>query len=102
MPDDDPQALPSVLDRWLDQLGRGFEIEHLVDQGVFGGSHLIRLDEAIHALIGDDIAAARFRQLPIAVLGQLAAISHTDYTDCLLYTSPSPRDGLLSRMPSSA
>ena len=28
-----------------------------------------------------------------------------DYSDpstCLLYTSPSPRDGLLSRMPSSA
>ena len=24
------------------------------------------------------------------------------YADCLLYTSPSPRDGLLSRMPSSA
>ena len=24
------------------------------------------------------------------------------YFDCLLYTSPSPRDGLLSRMPSSA
>ena len=24
------------------------------------------------------------------------------YKDCLLYTSPSPRDGLLSRMPSSA
>ena len=24
------------------------------------------------------------------------------YTPCLLYTSPSPRDGLLSRMPSSA
>ena len=25
-----------------------------------------------------------------------------DGKDCLLYTSPSPRDGLLSRMPSSA
>ena len=25
-----------------------------------------------------------------------------DFTTCLLYTSPSPRDGLLSRMPSSA
>ena len=25
-----------------------------------------------------------------------------EYTFCLLYTSPSPRDGLLSRMPSSA
>ena len=24
------------------------------------------------------------------------------FEDCLLYTSPSPRDGLLSRMPSSA
>ena len=26
----------------------------------------------------------------------------TEATGCLLYTSPSPRDGLLSRMPSSA
>ena len=26
----------------------------------------------------------------------------TKYWSCLLYTSPSPRDGLLSRMPSSA
>ena len=26
----------------------------------------------------------------------------TEYRVCLLYTSPSPRDGLLSRMPSSA
>ena len=26
----------------------------------------------------------------------------TSVTGCLLYTSPSPRDGLLSRMPSSA
>ena len=25
-----------------------------------------------------------------------------NYISCLLYTSPSPRDGLLSRMPSSA
>ena len=27
---------------------------------------------------------------------------HEQYLPCLLYTSPSPRDGLLSRMPSSA
>ena len=27
---------------------------------------------------------------------------YTYFTTCLLYTSPSPRDGLLSRMPSSA
>ena len=29
-------------------------------------------------------------------------ISETNVYICLLYTSPSPRDGLLSRMPSSA
>ena len=27
---------------------------------------------------------------------------HNEKNGCLLYTSPSPRDGLLSRMPSSA
>ena len=27
---------------------------------------------------------------------------NVDNSNCLLYTSPSPRDGLLSRMPSSA
>ena len=32
----------------------------------------------------------------------LAGSDAGDVCDCLLYTSPSPRDGLLSRMPSSA
>ena len=42
------------------------------------------------------------------VLSKFVPKSTTDitqdilYTICLLYTSPSPRDGLLSRMPSSA
>ena len=27
---------------------------------------------------------------------------HVEYYDCLLYTSPSPRDSMTSRMPSSA
>ena len=34
------------------------------------------------------------------VVPELAARAHLE--NCLLYTSPSPRDGLLSRMPSSA
>ena len=41
--------------------------------------------------------------------GVSASANHLVYSqltikarDCLLYTSPSPRDGLLSRMPSSA
>ena len=37
----------------------------------------------------------------IRALGVYTEIHPHDIT-CLLYTSPSPRDGLLSRMPSSA
>ena len=33
---------------------------------------------------------------------ELVLVSREQSMDCLLYTSPSPRDGLLSRMPSSA
>ena len=32
----------------------------------------------------------------------LSTCNRTEVYACLLYTSPSPRDGLLSRMPSSA
>ena len=32
----------------------------------------------------------------------VSALYHLAKKGCLLYTSPSPRDGLLSRMPSSA
>ena len=43
---------------------------------------------------GDD----KFREAFNAALAKVMANPAT----CLLYTSPSPRDGLLSRMPSSA
>ena len=42
------------------------------------------------------------------IIGQINALESVRQeisnllNDCLLYTSPSPRDGLLSRMPSSA
>ena len=36
------------------------------------------------------------------VKGSGEIIKSTDITGCLLYTSPSPRDATLSRMPSSA
>ena len=64
---------------------------------------------AIRRLVDDVGAAAaadaiRTRRVPAgheAVLGP--TIARADKcTPCLLYTSPSPRDGLLSRMPSSA
>ena len=40
-------------------------------------------------------------KLKTAVTGKVKKEPNTPNT-CLLYTSPSPRDGLLSRMPSSA
>ena len=38
----------------------------------------------------------------LVLVDSATKISEIMYRDCLLYTSPSPRDGLLSRMPSSA
>ena len=35
-------------------------------------------------------------------ISRFVEVSEAMSLDCLLYTSPSPRDGLLSRMPSSA
>ena len=38
-------------------------------------------------------------------LGEIVSVENSPglkFKTCLLYTSPSPRDGLLSRMPSSA
>ena len=40
--------------------------------------------------------------LCLRVVGVLSRWRPCFFFDCLLYTSPSPRDGLLSRMPSSA
>ena len=43
------------------------------------------------------------RQVEIVGVTTLGDVSRALLTQiCLLYTSPSPRDGLLSRMPSSA
>ena len=37
-----------------------------------------------------------------AIIAKFKRENKLSYSTCLLYTSPSPRDGLLSRMPSSA
>ena len=54
----------------------------------------------------DDEPAAPAGPLKVAVVAPSAsndlAFSQSMVDACLLYTSPSPRDGLLSRMPSSA
>ena len=47
--------------------------------------------------VADGLTRSRFDNF-----GEVHAQIGINYAPCLLYTSPSPRDGLLSRMPSSA
>ena len=44
----------------------------------------------------------RFQNQPLQFKRIRDLYPHFEYSDCLLYTSPSPRDATLSRMPSSA
>ena len=54
---------------------------------------------AVHVGLGANLTMACMAGFLIAAL--ILQLRTRRYT-CLLYTSPSPRDGLLSRMPSSA
>ena len=49
-----------------------------------------------------EVMKASFREQGIAKLDRIRQDELQQACSCLLYTSPSPRDGLLSRMPSSA
>ena len=58
------------------------------------------------AVISESDLDTTMREIRISLLEADVALSvvksFVDNINCLLYTSPSPRDGLLSRMPSSA
>ena len=73
--------------------GTGEIARHLVEPSAVGedgnGAHVINL-----------VRQARERWLKNTEVCDIL-INYRQY-GCLLYTSPSPRDGLLSRMPSSA
>ena len=65
------------------------------------------LEQSLHRLILEKSYIEN--NLPVTETPKLDALNFdtlkkrvAEYRDCLLYTSPSPRDGLLSRMPSSA
>ena len=76
----------------------------------------MRLDAAIALLLAvfasagasssnDQIRQDNAKNVLLVIIDDCRAHLVTDCAeggDCLLYTSPSPRDGLLSRMPSSA
>ena len=49
-----------------------------------------------------EVVRAACKKLTPIYSPMMPCLDVTEPSDCLLYTSPSPRDGLLSRMPSSA
>ena len=59
-------------------------------------------DSQTGKLIDQRAAQFRFRQKPEPHESAAARLRRTLLKNCLLYTSPSPRDATLSRMPSSA
>ena len=64
---------------------------------------LDKLIDSIKQSLRDGIELKNHQTEPLAFgLNYIKAEFIVDDKDCLLYTSPSPRDGLLSRMPSSA
>ena len=63
----------------------------------YDGEYLVRNGE-YQVVEGED----NFPRLVIIRFPSYERALEWYHSDCLLYTSPSPRDGLLSRMPSSA
>ena len=64
----------------------------------------IRQEDHIELIASENYASHRVLEAQGSLLTNKYAEGYPSkrYYGCLLYTSPSPRDGLLSRMPSSA
>ena len=90
-------GLPTGIIRPKDSIAdRVIEAARKTCGGFSDGDILVLAETAVATAEGNVIALASIT--PSARAEELAA----QYRICLLYTSPSPRDGLLSRMPSSA
>ena len=75
----------------MEQPGQTFDADELE----WRGAMLHNMASCLHHLAELDAARAYYELA-------IASFRHAEVHGCLLYTSPSPRDGLLSRMPSSA
>ena len=93
-----PKSMPLLLDSLDDNTPTKLKVDH---SGGFGGMWF-----------GREIWGNPANQIESKIIGRLPkseekhiekyTVKVGDICLCLLYTSPSPRDGLLSRMPSSA
>ena len=87
----------------------------IIGKGGFGAVYMATAKRKESSSSGDSSVAIKvvgndsYSQREVAILSELSQTPHCnivrlidDFQDCLLYTSPSPRDATLSRMPSSA
>ena len=75
--------------------------EHLLDNNVFNKIDIVAMSTSGDRADNETFKRNGGKGLFLKEL-ENALIEGKAHIACLLYTSPSPRDGLLSRMPSSA
>ena len=85
-----PQVDGAALDL-IRQVGRTLEIE----ANAVTDNPLVLTDDSV-------VSGGNFHAEPVAFAADILALAVSEIGACLLYTSPSPRDATLSRMPSSA
>ena len=90
-----------------DEAGAVNVVRLVEDQNSYINSSKERMNDVISTFVNNaenSIALNDFSQIfkTVTVWIKFRPRKLGQYVDCLLYTSPSPRDGLLSRMPSSA
>ena len=84
--------------KWKDLFSRtGLPIDMVISPEVEVGEAILQRFRSPGALISSDIAGGRLQLLGFEIEDNSPLVE-----TCLLYTSPSPRDATLSRMPSSA
>ena len=106
--DDHEDRSPHVERRTAIEARLRAEFEEQLDASIDNERRKVieaRLRAEFEAELGPNVKE-RFKharkRLMQEIRDELVATFEADLDDCLLYTSPSPRDGLLSRMPSSA
>ena len=98
-------SLPDIYDVLISPNGRYIGVQQKTDETII--VKIIDLDKSALVNVHDFGAKGRISSFFWATDNRLVfSVNRPDSRStanfCLLYTSPSPRDGLLSRMPSSA
>ena len=105
-------AIDTVVIAMTDMQGRlvgkrvhgTFFLEEVLKHGTEGCNYLLAADIDMNTVAGYEMSSWERGYADFAMIPDISTLRRIPWQPgaCLLYTSPSPRDGLLSRMPSSA